>query len=76
MYVAEIGLVAMIYIPSFIKDWYRHSEVEGGGAFINRHTRLGELISLLLFFQNKESRLKKKPHHATDSYSSIYKIKA
>jgi hypothetical protein len=28
----EMGSDAMICIPSFIKHWFRHSEVEGGGS--------------------------------------------
>jgi hypothetical protein len=29
-YALEIGLDAMVYIPSFIKDWFRHSVVDKG----------------------------------------------
>jgi hypothetical protein len=43
-YTAEMGSGAMIYIPSLIKI--------GSGIH-------GDLVSLLLFFQNKESRLKR-----------------
>jgi hypothetical protein len=43
-YAVEMGSGAMIYIPSFIKDWFRHSQV-------NKPT-------LVFFFQNKKSRLK------------------
>jgi hypothetical protein len=41
----EMASGGMIYIPSFIH--------------IQTHTQQGELISLLLFFQNKENRLKR-----------------
>jgi hypothetical protein len=33
-YAAEIGSSAMIYIPKFYKNWFRHSKVDGE----NRHT--------------------------------------
>jgi hypothetical protein len=36
------------------KDWFRNSEVVGKGC---THTDIGDLISLRLFLQNKESRL-------------------
>jgi hypothetical protein len=45
----EIGSGAMIYLPSFIK--MANSET---------HRQHGERIGILLFFQNKESRLKTK----------------
>jgi hypothetical protein len=38
----------------FQKDWFRHSKVERGGIYRQQD----DLISLLLFFQNKKSRLK------------------
>jgi hypothetical protein len=38
------------------KDWFRHSKV--GKLDTQTYRRRGELISLLLFFQKKESRLK------------------
>jgi hypothetical protein len=57
-----MGSCAMIYIPSFIKI--------GSGIQIkwDTHTRRQQrdLISLLLFFQNKESRLKSKREGASD----------
>jgi hypothetical protein len=36
-YAVEMGSGAMIYIPSFIRDWFRHSKV-GGGVEIHRQT--------------------------------------
>jgi hypothetical protein len=47
---------AMIYIPSFIKTGSGISKAEGGDT--QTHRRDGDRISLLLFFQNKESRIK------------------
>jgi hypothetical protein len=52
-YAVEISLVAMIYIPSFIKIGSGIQKLLGG-----IHRQHGDLISLLLSFQNKESRLK------------------
>jgi hypothetical protein len=41
----------------FHKDWFRHSKVDRGDTQTQR--KQGALISLLPFFQNKESTLKK-----------------
>jgi hypothetical protein len=38
------------------KDWFRHSQVDGG--YTDVETQQGDRISLLLFFLNKESRLR------------------
>jgi hypothetical protein len=56
-YAVEMGSGAVIYVPSFIKIGSGVQELIRG---IHRHThgQQGDLISLLLFFQNKESRLK------------------
>jgi hypothetical protein len=43
-YAVETGSGAMMCIPSFIKNWFSHSEGR---------------MSLHLFFQNKESMAKK-----------------
>jgi hypothetical protein len=59
-----MGSGTMIYVPSFIKIGSGVQKLIGG---IHRHTQTNihthrqkrELISLLYFFQNKESRLKK-----------------
>jgi hypothetical protein len=40
----------------FHKDWFSHSEVNRRDSYA--HRQQGNLISLLLVFQNKESRLK------------------
>jgi hypothetical protein len=45
----EMGSGAMIHTPGFIKI---------GSGIQKRHRQHGDLISLYLFFQNKESRLK------------------
>jgi hypothetical protein len=36
-YAVEMGSCAMMYIPSFI-DWFRHSEVNGGGGCTDTQT--------------------------------------
>jgi hypothetical protein len=55
-YAVDMGLCAMIYIPSFIKV------VSGIKGLIGEDTQTkrqqGHLISKFLFFQFKESRLK------------------
>jgi hypothetical protein len=44
----------------FHKDCFRHSKVNrGGGMHRHTHRQQVDLISLLLFFQNDESRLKR-----------------
>jgi hypothetical protein len=53
-YAVEIGSCALIYIPSFIKTG---SDIPPDTRTYRQH---GDLISLLLFFQNKESH---DPHH-------------
>jgi hypothetical protein len=52
-YAIEVGSGVMIYIPSFIKIGPAIQKLIGGA-----HRQYGDRISLLLFFQNKESRLK------------------
>jgi hypothetical protein len=47
-------------MTKFNKDLFRHSKVDRGDAQTDTHTEYGDLISLLLFFQNKESRLKRR----------------
>jgi hypothetical protein len=48
-YAVERGSGAMIYIPSFDKDWFRLSKVDGGGG-IHRHIDSMEISQLSLFF--------------------------
>jgi hypothetical protein len=58
-YAVEMGLGALIYISSFIKIGLGIQKLmEGGGV----HREHGGLISLILFFQSKESRLKTVKH--------------
>jgi hypothetical protein len=57
-YAAETGSGAMNYIPSFHKDWFRHSKINGGGKDSQIHAQHGDRLSPLSFLQNKESRLK------------------
>jgi hypothetical protein len=54
-YAAEMGSGAVMYIPSFIKNG---SGIQKSIGEIHIHRQHGDLISLLLSFQNKESRLK------------------
>jgi hypothetical protein len=52
-YAVETGSGAMVYIPSFIKICSGIQNLIGAGI----HRQHGDLISLLLFFQNEENRL-------------------
>jgi hypothetical protein len=53
----ELGSDALIYVHTkFHKVWFRHSKVDGGDA--QTHRQHGDGMSLLLFFENKENRLK------------------
>jgi hypothetical protein len=54
-YTTEMGSGVMIYIPSFIKIVSGIQELIRG---IQTHRQDGDDIILLLFFLNKESRLK------------------
>jgi hypothetical protein len=58
-YAVEMGSGAMIYVPSFIMIGSGTQKLVRGDT--QTHRRHGGLISLLSFFQNKESRLKEKP---------------
>jgi hypothetical protein len=51
-FAVEMGLGAMIFIPSYVKIGSGIEKLIGG------HRQHGDLISLRLYFQNKESRLK------------------
>jgi hypothetical protein len=51
-YAVEMGSGVMIYIPSFIKT---RSGIEMEGV----HRQHGDIIKLLLVFQNMQSRVKK-----------------
>jgi hypothetical protein len=52
-----MGSGAVIYIPSFIQIGSGVQKLVGDGDS-QTHRRHGDLICLLLFFQNEESRLK------------------
>jgi hypothetical protein len=54
-YAVEMGSGAMICTPSFIKIGSAIQKLTGGDS--HTHRQNDNLISLLLFFQNKESRL-------------------
>jgi hypothetical protein len=54
-YAVEMGSGAMIYIPSFIKNGSGIQKLICGDT--QTHREHGDLISLLLFFRNKQSRL-------------------
>jgi hypothetical protein len=56
-YAVETGSDAMIHIPSFIKTGSIIRKLMGGGDTKTQRQH-GDLISLLLFFQNKGIRLK------------------
>jgi hypothetical protein len=55
-YDIEVDSGAMIYVPSFIKNGSGIQRLIGGYIYI--HIRYVDRISLLLFHQNKGSRLK------------------
>jgi hypothetical protein len=54
-YAADMGSGAMVYIPSFLKIGSGIQKLMGGNT--QTHRQHGDLLSLLLFFQNKECRL-------------------
>jgi hypothetical protein len=61
-YIVEMGLGAVIYVPSFIKVCLGIQKLIWGGGDKQTHSHIRRqqrnLISLRLFFKNKESRLK------------------
>jgi hypothetical protein len=61
----EMGSGAMIYIPSFIKTGSGIQKLIGG---IHRHRQHGDL---LLFLQNKESRLKMGQLYRTQNVGAL-----
>jgi hypothetical protein len=56
-YAAEMGWSAMIYVWNFIQIGSAIEKLVGG-EYRGKHREHGDCISLLLFFQNKESNLK------------------
>jgi hypothetical protein len=60
-YANEMGLDAMIYIPSFIKVGLGIRKLMGGESWdTETHRRHGDRVNQLLFFQNKKNRLRTK----------------
>jgi hypothetical protein len=57
-YATEKGSGAVIYIPRLIKNGSGIQKLIGVGENIGMDRQHGDRISLLSFFQNKESRLK------------------
>jgi hypothetical protein len=55
-YVVEMGSGAIIYVPSFINICSAIQKLNGED--LQPHRPHGDFISLVLFLQNKESRLK------------------
>jgi hypothetical protein len=66
MYVVEMGSGTMIYIPSFIKAGLGIETLMWG-----THRKHDDFISLLLFFQNKERRVKN-PNFLTFSLAKCW----
>jgi hypothetical protein len=56
-YAVEMGSGAMIYIASYINIGSDIQQVIRGDS--QTHRQQGDRISLLLYFQNKESKLKR-----------------
>jgi hypothetical protein len=56
-YAVEMGSGAMIYIPSFINIGSGIQKLMGD---TQTHIQHGNIISIFIFFQNKESRHKSK----------------
>jgi hypothetical protein len=57
-YAVDMGSDAMMYAPNFIKIGSGIQKLMGGGILIQTRREQGDLISPLVFFQNKERRLK------------------
>jgi hypothetical protein len=57
-YAIGMGAGARIYIPGFVKIGSGVQKLFGG-IYIQTHRLQDDLISLILFFQNKESNLKR-----------------
>jgi hypothetical protein len=55
-YAFEMGTGAVIYILSFIKIDSGIKKMMVGAGYSQIHRQHGDRISLILFFQNKESR--------------------
>jgi hypothetical protein len=53
----------------FHKDWFRHSKVDW--MYSQIHRQHGDLISLLLFFRNKDNMIKKEAPISSPEMKSI-----
>jgi hypothetical protein len=58
-YVVDMGSDVMTYIPGLIQSGSGIQMLMRWKGFADTHRQHGDLISLLLFFQNEESRLKR-----------------
>jgi hypothetical protein len=57
-YAVKMGSGSVVYIPSFIKIGSGIQKLMRGGGDSQTYRQHDDLISLLLFLRNKESRLK------------------
>jgi hypothetical protein len=65
VYDVEVSLGGMIYTPSFVKIGSGFKKFFlGGEIHIQTHRQQGYFISSLLFFKNKESRLKRHVYYS------------
>jgi hypothetical protein len=55
-YAVQMGSGTMIYVPGFIKIGSTIQNLIGGGS--QTHRQHGDRIRVLLFYHNKESRIK------------------
>jgi hypothetical protein len=60
-YAVEMGSDTTIHIPYFIKTGAGIQKLVMGGRDTHAQRQQGDVISLLLFFQNKERRLRSTP---------------
>jgi hypothetical protein len=75
VYSIEIGSNVMLYIPSFIKIASGIQKLLGGIHMQTRtHREQGDLTSLILFFQNKESRLIKLVYSTNTSCTPYFTL--
>jgi hypothetical protein len=82
-----MGCGAILCIPSFINTGFVIQKLLGGGRFAYTSTQHGDLMSLLILYQNKDSRLKSNTTEVTlmrlqfallrleyDHHKTVYKI--
>jgi hypothetical protein len=68
-YAVLMGSGAMIYLPSFIKFGSGIQKLTGG-----THRQHGDRVCLILFFQNKESRLEENFVRTVSKYRYVANI--